>query len=300
MNRRLTLALALASFLFAMQTARAAEIIFTINSSLSNWEHSGTDNIYGPLIEQSPGSLTAPVSGHFLVDFDPSTSTPPTLQFIGGHGFFKVASPHVVLPGVGSTGPAAPANGGGRTAGGEMFYAVRDLQWDFDSAPIARSSGIYNGTQSNFIVLSGGEDSTFIGGSDPDGYQVGFTDALTAGDWVLTESPAGSGNWTLTLDGYYDFGYDYGGVAVGTSRSSAVVVSTAQYNVAENEAPVATGETQAEALGGASSSNPGGVSATFSEPVSGGGTLAVQQVPSEDALSQEAIAAAEVNPTFAI
>ena len=68
--------------------------------------------------------------------------------------------------------------------------------------------------------------------------------------------------------------------------------------VRPTSAPVAGGDAVVvEALGGAAAV--GGVSAAFSETASAG-TLSVQQVPNNTALSQAAIAAAEVNGTFSL
>jgi hypothetical protein len=120
---------------------------------------------------------------------------------------------------------------------------------------------------------------------------TGNTDNLTGGTWTISESSPGSGDWTLTFSGYYD----YGDISASFTASGSVV-STAHFSAA-NLADVQPEDTQAEALGG--SDEVGGVSAEFSQETSGG-TFSVQQVPNESALSQAAVAAAEVNPIFAL
>jgi hypothetical protein len=274
-------------------TATAAEIIFTIDPSESSFAQTGAAGAPlggGAWLEQFPGSLSAPLSGHFLVEFDPSTTpespTPATLRFIGGHGYYEVASTHVLSPGPGGFGAAAPGNLGGRAPNIPFNWAIRDLVWDFSSANIAGAGGVFPANQTSFYVLTGGIE--YDGGSASYAGSTGF---MTGGTWTLSESPQGSGDWTLTNSSYYDYGDE-----TATFTAISTVVSRAHYGAA-NVAAVAPTETQAEALGGAD--EVGGVSASFSQET-GGGTFSVQQVASETALSQAAVAAAETNPTFAL
>ena len=297
MSRHQILALAVICTIAAGNSATAENIIFTIDPNLSSFSTTATDGTFGAFQEQSGGSLTAPLSGHFLVDFDPLSGTPSTLQFIGGHGYYEVASPHLASPGIGGVGPPAPANVAGVTVGGEASFAIRDLIWDFSSLPINGTGGVYPANQTTFTVTSGGADGAWVsGGPDPVSY-VGSTDLLTGGSWTLSESSPGSGEWTLlsSSDIFYD--YTYSSFTAGNITNSGVVVSTAQFSAA-NIDQVVDGGTEGEGLGG--SSTTGGVSATFSEPISGGGTLTVQQVPDETGLSQAAVDAAEVNAIFTV
>jgi hypothetical protein len=288
--RVLCIAAALVAASICSTRALATGIIFTINSGQSTIAWSGAmQNEYsflGPFVAQSPGSLSTAVSGHFLVEFDPTTSSPTTLQFIGGHGYYEAATPYMGLPGVSSPGVAEPANMAGKTAGGDVIWSIRDLVWDFTSSAIAGSSGSFPANQTSFIVLGGGMQSN--AGSDD---WTGSTDFMTGGTWLLSESSPGSGDWTLSGGSY--FYYDVG-IANFTATSN--VVSTAHYSN-DNSTPVPAGPTEVDVLGGASTT--GGVSATFDE-ASSGGTLSVQQVPNQTALTPAAIAAGEANPVFAL
>jgi hypothetical protein len=147
----------------------------------------------------------------------------------------------------------------------------------------------------SFTVASGSADADWAGvGSESVSY-VGASDELTGGSWTLSESSPGSGQWTLSSSDVF-YTYTYSSFTSGMITDSGVIVSTAQFGGA-NIDPVDPGDTQTEALGGASTV--GGVSAEFSEPV-GSGTFTVQQVPDETSLSQAALAAAETNPIFAL
>jgi hypothetical protein len=134
---------AIVAFWLAANPATAAEIVFTIDPSQSASVWSGVAGAAlggGAFVEQSAGSLSAPISGHFLVSFDPSTSTPATLQFIGGHGYYQVASPHTLSPAPGGTPGTATANLGGQSSNGALSWAVRDLVWDFFSSPAHKAT----------------------------------------------------------------------------------------------------------------------------------------------------------------
>ena len=80
------------AFFLAERTAHAEDVILTIDSSQSNETWSGIDNTYGVVQPQSNGSLTTAVEGHFVVDFDPTTDTPTSIQFIGNNndGYFQL------------------------------------------------------------------------------------------------------------------------------------------------------------------------------------------------------------------
>jgi hypothetical protein len=282
----------------AVRNASAADVIFTIDASQSTFSYAATDPGHGAHVEQSPGSLSTPLTGHFLVRFDPFSGTPSTLEFAGGHGYFQPQSPHTASPGPGG-GAAAPANAAGKTSGGELVWAIRDIVWDFHTpTPLAGSGGVFPATETYFDVLSGLVDAQTPSGFDSDPYAP-FTDHLTGGTWTISEASAGSGEWTLGFSGHYTYEYHLGNVdpiEVGDFTASAVVVSTAQYG-AENVSDVPDAATSAEALGGAGTV--GGVSAAFSQPTDGG-AFSVQQVPNETGLPQAAVTAAEANPIFAL
>jgi hypothetical protein len=281
-------------------SAIAENIIFTIDPNQSSITLTGSETTYGPFEEQSTGSGTAPVDGHFLVSFDPLSATPSTLQFIGGHGYYKVATPYTASPGIGGFGSPAPANVALKTAGNEAFVAVRDWAWDFSSSPISRVGGAFPATATSFTLLGGGMDYNYTVIPPYDSYPtagstsfVPFSDSLTGGSWTLSESSLGSGDWTLAFNGHYDFGENR---PRGTFTASATSVSTAHFGTANIAAVTAT-DTHAQALGGATAT--GGVTADFSQPTSGG-TLSVQQLPSNTGLTQTALAAAGTNPIFGV
>jgi hypothetical protein len=269
-------------------TSLAEQIIFTIDPSQSTAYWSGTH--YGaPYEPQSPGSLSTPIDGHFLIDFDPLANTPTTMQFIGGHGYYRLASPNVGQPAVGGGLGMAPANVAGQAS--TVVWAIRNLVWDFSSAPITSANGLFDAHQTSYSVLSGGIDyrrnsvpipQTWAGASGP----------ITGGAWTLSESSPGSGDWTLSGTPYLDNIPALSGYL----KTSGTIVATAHF-ASPNIAVVAPTDTHADVLGGESAV--GGVSATFSQPTTGG-TLSVQQVPNETGLSAAAVAAAATNPVFAL
>ncbi len=117
---------ALGSVLLATSTTRGADIIFTIQPG-SHEDIISVDDVYGAHEEQSPGSMTAPLTGHFLTRFDPSSGNPTSIQFVGGDGYYQVGSNQIGLPGVAaSPGTPAQANLTGQTHLGEVQWAVRE------------------------------------------------------------------------------------------------------------------------------------------------------------------------------
>jgi hypothetical protein len=282
-------------------TAIAENIIFTIDPSQTTGGWSGIDNTYGAFQAYPGAGLSAPVSGHFLVNFDPTTSIPPTLQFIGGNGYFQLDSPYVTLPGINGTGPAAPANLAAQTAGNQVSFAIRDLTWDFSTVPVNSVTnvpidgvnGVYPATSTYFLVKSGGIDVTVPGGPGHDTY-VGAADHMSTGSWTLTES--GSGDWNLAFSSSFQYTYSYLGTQ-GTLATHLTGAATAHFG-ATNQAAVPPTATQAQALGG--STTPGGVSLNVDNAPGGtGATLTVQELPSLSSATPEAIALAEVNHIFA-
>jgi hypothetical protein len=289
----------------ALTSAMAEQVIFTIDPSASAETWSGTDDTYGPVVPQSTGSLTAAVSGHFVVNFDPTTDSPTSIQFIGNNngvqdGYFQLATTNQGSPGSDLSPTPSPANVAGTSASGQTSFAIRNLVWNFNSNSIASTGGAaltggvtFPATSTSFYVSSGQSDESYPSGPVTSTYQ-GATDSLTTGNWTLGESAAGSGMWTLSLTGSYT--YAYGGPSTGHLTASGTIVSTASFGAA-NVAPVAPAATQAQALGGAS--QVGGVTVNF-DGTESGATLTVQQVPNLTALTPAAIAAGQANHAFAL
>lgn len=280
--------------------ALAQKVIFTIDPTQSVEIWSGTDNLYGAFQDQTPGSLKSQVGGHFLVEFDPLTSTPSSIQFDGGHGYFKVESKHSTgTPGVGLSSTPAPANFVGQTAGGEVKFAIRDLVWDFATpAPIAVSSGSFSATSTPYTVTSGSIDLVNPLGSGTVDYTYAIPQTPTTGAWTISESAPGSGDWSLSLNGTRTFVYPAGGLGpnFGTMTASATLLSTAHFG-ASNMATIPAGPAQAQLLGGSGAI--GGVTVDLNS-IGPGGSLSVQQIPNDSSLSQAAVIAAQANSAFAL
>ncbi len=130
--------------------ATAVQIVFTIDPALSSSNWAGTDTASGlPYATTSEGSLSAPITGNFRVDFDPTTSTPPTIQVIGDttgqNGYFLVQSP---------VSGQAPG----------VSWQISNLSWTFSNSspmtPTSPGEHTFTTTPSSnptgFYVLSGG------------------------------------------------------------------------------------------------------------------------------------------------
>ncbi len=225
--------------------APAEQVIFTINPNLSSFSLSGADATYGPFQGQSPGSLTAPLTGHFLVDFDPLAQTPPTIQLIGGHGYYEPTSPYLASPGIGGSGPPALANVAGQTAGGEFAWAYRNLVWDFNSAALTGANGLFPGDTTYFNVTKGSVESGYtspaVSGSSSL-VSSGYTSHMTTGNWTLSESSSGSGDWTGAGSCNYYYTYNTG-ITHGTASAAPNVISTAHFGTANIAPPVAPTDT---------------------------------------------------------
>src|ERR1700729_1249507 len=65
--------------------AGPVNVVFTIDPTVSTQSYAGTDNTYGAFSPQQPGSLITPVSGNFVVSFDPTTNNPTSIQFVGNN-----------------------------------------------------------------------------------------------------------------------------------------------------------------------------------------------------------------------
>jgi hypothetical protein len=304
-------ALILMSSLSGTAAASPINVIFTIDPMQSTESYSGNDNTFGAIVSQSTttNTLSTPVSGNFVVSFDPSSDTPQSIQIAGSNpnnnnGFYQLANS---VPNASPFG--TPANlAGNAGSSGQLPFALRNLVYNLNSPVLnaPSNSGLtetFTATTTFFKVTAGGIDyaTPNIPGGRSSSY-VGASDHLTTGNWSLSESAPGSGNWTLSENGAYTYHYN-NGFSTGSLTASAAIVATAQVtttgpnaNVAPVPTPTGTPVT-AQALGG--SSTTGGVSATFN-PGTTGGTLAVQQVPGITSLTQAAIDAGQHNPAFAV
>jgi PEP-CTERM motif len=265
---------------------RAEQVIFAVNDTLSAIGISYTDSLYGAAVAQAPGSDTTPIQGHFLVEFDPSSGDPTTIQFLFGHGFLRFTDTIAnAAPGPpGDPFGTAPANLALELPGTSAKAAQRNTTWDWQSGPIVKSGGVFDATQTNFFILSGTGDTVDDHGvydhvditgnpNDP-----GDFTPLTGGSWTLVESAPGSESWTLTgaivvADSNSANHGDH--VHMTTTTYSGPLVATAQFG-AGNVDPVSAGETSGSVLGGAGTT--GGVEVTFDQ-VTAGGTLSAQSIP---------------------
>ncbi len=285
----------------------AEQVIFTIQPNQTALTTSPTDNTFGAFEPQSPGSLTATASGHFLVSFDPLSDSPATIQLLGSlngyanNGYFEYASTNSGLPGAApglSLSTPDLANIAGRTPGGGLQFAYRNIVWDFSSGPITGTGGSFSDATS-FNVKQGYNDA-IVNGVAGRGSLVG-SNHLTTGTWTLSQSESGSGAWTLSLDETFVYTYDSGASTspryAGTVNEFGHIVSTAQFGAANvATVPQPTGSpVQAQALGGAGTT--GGVTIDFNQSTTGG-ALGVQQVPNNTALTPAALEALSANPLF--
>ncbi len=285
----------------------AEQVIFTIDPSQTSLTTAPTDNVLGAFQPQSPGSLTDTASGHFLVSFDPLSNSPATIQLLGtnngypNNGYFEYASSNSGLPGAApglSLSTPDPANIAGKTVGGEIQFAYRNVVWDFSSGPIT-GTGTSFPDATSFNVKQGYSDA-IVNGVASRGSLVGLNN-LTTGTWTLSQSGLGSGAWTLSLDETFDYTYNTGAATspryAGTVHEFGHIVSTAQFgtaNVATVPPPMGS-PVQAQALGGAGTT--GGVTIDFDQNTTGG-ALGVQQVPNNTALTPAALDALSANPIF--
>ncbi len=249
MQRRIGLlkGVCLAAVVLAVVTPALAlpvNVIFTIESNISAESWSGTDDTYGTYSPQFTGSLTTPVAGNFVVSFDPSTDTPTSIQLVSNfsdpnnnNGYFGLqTNPGSFLP------YGTPANLGGQS--GPIQFAIRDLVWNFNSPVLNATSTagltstydlVYDHTigapqTTAFKVTAGGIDVTTASATGHSTYVNSIDNIDTGSTWTLSESAAGSGDWTLTLNGAYTYGYDTG-ETTGTLQASGIITSTAHYAV---------------------------------------------------------------------
>lgn len=282
------------------------DVIFTIDQSQTTQSWSGVDNTYGSFSPQTAGSLTTSAFGNFVVSFDPTTDNPTSIQFVGNNAgnnnaYYQLAN------GVTSAVPGGqPANLAGTTSGGEVLFALQNLVFSLNSAPIpvATTSGLtetYSATNpsapTGYTVTAGGivfqTPGNVVNGNSTD--YVGSTGNLTTGTWTLTESAPGSGHWQLALVGSVTYTYN-DGATTGTLTASGNYIANATYS--SNNISNVGGGSQTVTVPG---NNPttGAVTATLPS-TSSGGTLTVQQVPGITSLTQAAVTAGQSNPIFAL
>ncbi len=273
-----------ASFLTALLMASVASaatqnVVFTINPAGSNFSYSGTNNVYGSYVPQSPGSDMSSVTGHFVVNFDPTTNSPTSIQLIGNDGYYEQTTPLAV-----------------QTATPGIVYDYSGLSWDFSSPVLNGVGGSFAADTTNFNVAAGTLNASFSDGTSGSSPVAPYANHVTAGTWQLTEVGAGTGNWQLSIAGHFttSLGWKapYGN---GEHTFTLNATSTAHFG-ADNIATLSPADVVASVLGGAST--PGGVSINL-PGASSGGTFTAQLIPNETGLSQLAIAAAQNNPVFA-
>lgn len=276
--RRIDVLVILAALILtpAIGAADTQDVVFTIDPAQSNLSFAATGGVWNNYVPVSSGSDASSVSGHFLVSFDPLTSTPTSMQLIGDDGYFQQNS-NIVM----TSSPAA------------VTLTYHNLNWDFSSSVLSGSGGVFSATSTNISLLGGNLNETFIDSSSFDYPEFGPVGLVTSGQWTLQQSPAGSGNWSLSVSGNY---VSSGGPQGSTETFTLDSVSTAHFGTA-NVASVAPTQTQADVLGG--SSTTGGVSIGLSGATNGG-TFSAQQIPNPTGLPVSAITAGQSNSTFSL
>jgi len=208
------------------------DVVFTIDPTQSTFQYSTVGGIYGTYVPVSPGSDTSTVSGHFLVNFDPLTDTPTSIQFVGGDGYYQQDSPMIV-----------------QSASPGVIINYTGLSWDFSSPVLSGAAGVYPANTTGFNVLSGGLTETFTNNSSEFFPATPYQDTVTAGQWTLAESGGpGSGDWTLSISGHYTEPAG-AGPRSSTGTFTLNAVSTAHFGMT-NITSVAPNATQASVLGG--------------------------------------------------
>ncbi len=217
--RWLPATLTVLSLLTGSSLVMAEQVIFTINPALSSETISAVDNVKGAWVEQSSGSLSAAISGHYLVTFDPLTNAPTQVAFDGGHGFFTLSTAVSGSPAVGSVPGTAPANVAGKTSDDTEQFAFRNVVWDFNTnSPVAVNSGSIDATQVTYKVLSGTYDTVRPDNLGQSGTFVdGAYHPLSTGTFSLSTDNAG--HWTLGMNasvlGTYNNGITHGTIVYG-------------------------------------------------------------------------------------
>jgi hypothetical protein len=275
--------------------ASPVDVIFTIDPTQSTVAWSGTDNSYGAFSAQSPGSLSSPVSGNFVLAFDPSTDNPTSIQFVGNN------------PGNNNAYYSLANNLSGTTAGGEVQFSLQNLTFSLNSPtlPAATTSGLtetFSGTSTNYSVTTGGIVYTTPNGSTGNSTDyVGSTGSLTTGTFTLKETAPGSGQWTLGIAGTVSYTYsatDAGYGTGGTLTAAGNQFATATYGTS-NQTTVSSSPSTPVTVTVPGSSPNSAVTATLPAGTSSG-TFSEQQVPGITSLTQAAVTAGQNNPVFAL
>src|SRR5262245_36261173 len=178
-------------------SARANEIILSVDPSQSQINLSATDSLFGSSVPQAVGSDTTRVSGHFLVDFDAlSAGGPPSIQFIPNHG----SSAYDTTGGGANFQPGGqPVNFALQNSGGTATLALRQLSWDWQSGALPlNSSGQFASNGMQFKVLSGSEDVSNSNLGTRSFNATGFTGSLSSGTSTLVQGLPGA--WQLSID----------------------------------------------------------------------------------------------------
>ena len=240
--RRASLAAVLALGLALSANADPVNLVFTIDHSNSTQSYAGADNSYGAFAAQPGSTLVENLNGNFVVSFDPTTDAPATMRLVGdnannNNGYFQPDS-------TGTANPYGTAANFGGQAGG-LTFAIRNLVWNFNSTPISASGtpGLttsYDASSTYFTVTTGQLDYTTTGGTYTQNYATA-TDHIT-GSWTLAESAAGSGSWTLSLNGNYGYTYDTG-VSTGSLSTNVNIVAHASYIIGTPNSNVTVGNT---------------------------------------------------------
>jgi hypothetical protein len=275
--------------------ASPVDVVFTIDPSQSTGSWSGSDNSYGAFSAQSPGSLSTPLSGNFVLAFDPSTDNPTSIQFVGNN------------PGNNNAYYQFANNLTGTTSGGQVQFSLQNLIFSLNSGtlPAATTSGLtetFSGTSTNYAVTQGGIVYTTPNGTTGNSTDyVGSTGSLTTGTFTLKETAPGSGQWTLGIVGTVTYNYsgtDAGYGTGGTLTASGTYLATATYG-ANNQTTVSSSPSAPVTVTVPGSSPNSAVTATLPAGTSSG-TFSVQQVPGITSLTQAAVTAGQNNPVFAL
>jgi hypothetical protein len=137
----------------------ASPVAFTLDSTNSVITLSGSVNIplagVTPLVEQSPGSLTAHYSGTVLLDL-----TPPTIQFPGASSIVAQTN-GVWQPAAGGVAGSAPADYGGKViislgifGNGTGYAAVRNIKLDLTSLVLTLTNSGFDASWLNVFFLT--------------------------------------------------------------------------------------------------------------------------------------------------
>src|SRR5262249_9654673 len=132
----------------------AEDVVFTIDPTQSTDSTSGTNG-------SGVGSYSSsPITGNFIVNFDPSTATPTSLKSVGdgtaNFGYFQTSSTLT-----------------GQSADAAVQWQINNLSWTFASDVLnATSPGVYPvapvpaaSPDAGFRVLSGGANLSYPGGT---------------------------------------------------------------------------------------------------------------------------------------